>query len=576
MSLLLLVVPLTITFSIVIWNMYLPMSSHRNTEFLNYIDYLFVNYYKHNSFVQQYIDKPLVKPIENSFNGLAADNGNYKQISNELGPRQMQDNNTNHHVTLTFYVENGNQQRLLDLLDLLDHYGVNKAVFFFEKKYMDEHEFVIKRIQDSGYLVKPWSNLSEYDRNYKPTIYRNMALIQSEILSNVSKDSIASHFLDVALHYQYSSNVAFTPKIMSHKIILEELLKENGNSLIFVDSNKTKTLNTTDQNQSNRISYSPYLEIPTGIWTMETLQKKYPSMISHLGSNDGFLVSKSIIIGKEAELKILNSKVFLETSSGTVKTPLFIEILGKGLLRNSTVTSWDPVTHMPNPDPYHPRPFLIVTHGGKMDILNSTLTHLGYSRGGITDTRFARAAVEYYNTNNFVIANSTIAFNYYGFYSVNASNFKIIGNNIYGQTGYALDPHTGSRNFIIDSNHIHDNGNQGIICSIECKNVRITNNLVDHNIEGIGLHWLTNSSVVRDNVVRYNEKYGIFIQKHSFNNIVENNTVTDNMKGIGLLEGSNSNTITNNIIANNLVAEPIHISPDSKLNIINGNFFQSK
>jgi hypothetical protein len=63
-----------LTFSIVVWNMYLPMSSHRNTEFLNYINYHFVNYYKHNSFVQQFIDKPLVKPIEKYFNdALAAD-----------------------------------------------------------------------------------------------------------------------------------------------------------------------------------------------------------------------------------------------------------------------------------------------------------------------------------------------------------------------------------------------------------------------------------------------------------------------------------------------------------------------
>ena len=60
-----------LTFSIVIWNMYLPMSSHKNTQFLNYIDYHIVNYYKHNSFIQQFIDKPVVKPIENSFSGFA-------------------------------------------------------------------------------------------------------------------------------------------------------------------------------------------------------------------------------------------------------------------------------------------------------------------------------------------------------------------------------------------------------------------------------------------------------------------------------------------------------------------------
>ena len=84
-----------------------------------------------------------------------------------LGPRQMQDN-THHYVTLTFYVEYGNQQRLPDLLNLLDQYHINKAVFLVEKKFMDDHEFLIKRIQASGYVVHPWNNLSGYnDRNYQ-------------------------------------------------------------------------------------------------------------------------------------------------------------------------------------------------------------------------------------------------------------------------------------------------------------------------------------------------------------------------------------------------------------------------
>lgn len=51
----------------------IPMLSHRNTQFLNYITYLLVNYYKHNSLVQQYIDKPLARPIEKYFDGLATD-----------------------------------------------------------------------------------------------------------------------------------------------------------------------------------------------------------------------------------------------------------------------------------------------------------------------------------------------------------------------------------------------------------------------------------------------------------------------------------------------------------------------
>jgi mannuronan 5-epimerase len=591
MSRLILIVPLVVTFSIVVWNMYLPMSSYKNSEFLNYVNYLFVKGYKQSDYIQQYIDKPIVQPVGKYFAELLT-NGTTQRI-NDLGPRQIQDN-THHYVTLTFYVEYGNQQRLPDLLDLLDHYHINKAVFLVEKRFMHEHEFLIKRIQDSGYVIHTWNNLTGYnDRNYPATVYQNMALSGSGLLSIVHKDRDAKEFLNAALHYRNANIVAFTPNIMYHQIVLEEILKQNGNGLIFTDTDNTKPTTMPNQNYVTKVSAglsnsSPsdsflkasqfvdgkpfsFLRISNGTWTMESLQKKYPSVISYMSVQNAFLISKPLIIDKKAELKILDSNVFLKASYERA-TPVFIEILGKGLIQKSTITSWDPVINASSPDPYHPRPYVVVRDARNVDILNSTLSHLGYSLGGISDTRFAHAAVEYYNSSNFTIAHSTIALNYYGFYSEHSNNFKIINNDIYGQTRYGLDPHTGSVDFIIDSNKVHDNGNQGIICSIQCENVTITNNVVDHNVEGIGLHWLTNSSLVRNNIITNNEKYGIFIQKQSFNNLVENNRVQSNGKAIGLLTGSMNNTIRSNIIADNL-ANIVYMDGESKPNIIQDNHF---
>jgi parallel beta-helix repeat protein len=70
-------------------------------------------------------------------------------------------------------------------------------------------------------------------------------------------------------------------------------------------------------------------------------------------------------------------------------------------------------------------------------------------------------------------------------------------------------------------------------------------------VEGIGLHWLTNSSLVQDNIVRYNERYGIYIDLQSYNNIVRNNTVIGNENGIGILERSHNNSLLHNIIGKN-------------------------
>ena len=397
MSRLILIVPLVVTFSIVVWNMYLPMSSYKNSEFLNYVNYLFVKGYKQSDYIQQYIDKPVVQPVGKYFAELL--NGTTTQRIYDLGPRQMQDN-THHYVTLTFYVEYGNQQRLPDLLNLLDQYHINKAVFLVEKKFMDDHEFLIKRIQASGYVIHTWNNLSGYnDRNYQATVYQNMALSGSGLLSVVHKDRDAKEFLNAALHYRNANIVAFTPNIMYHQIVLEEILKQNGNGLIFTDSNITNRTTLPNQNYITKVSAglsnsSPadsflkasqfvdskpfsFLRINNGTWTMESLQKKYPSVISYISDQNAFLISKPLVIDKKAELKIVNSNVFLKTSLER-DTPVFIEILGKGLIQKSTITSWDPVINASSPDPYHPRPYVVIRDAKNVDILDSTLTHMGY------------------------------------------------------------------------------------------------------------------------------------------------------------------------------------------------------
>lgn len=319
------------------------------------------------------------------------------------------------------------------------------------------------------------------------------------------------------------------------------------------------------------------LIIHNGSWTMKSLHEKYPTVVELMAPasvDDGYLAKETIVVDKGAELNITNDKVFLESFSEKYNIPSRIIIMGKGTIFNSTITSWDPLLKAPDPNPYLPRSFILAKDGGKMNILNSTISNLGFSLGGINDIFSSIAGINYYNTSNFLVADSTIAYNFYGFYSDHATNFKITGNKIYGQTHYGLDPHTGSKDFIVDSNHISVNGGQGIICSFQCENVTITNNLVEHNVEGIGLHWLTNSSQVRDNVVRFNKNYGIFIKTDSFDNLVKNNTVIGNGEGIGLFEGSNNNSIISNIIAANYNKEhkePIHMDDDSQSNSVSGN-----
>jgi parallel beta-helix repeat protein len=616
----------TLAFIIVTWNLLLPLSGSQNFEFLDYLKYYFLIQYNNDETVRRYIDIPLMEPIQLALNSIQG--GQNKQTDShdfDVGPR-FYDSSAPNYVTLTFYVEYGNHQLLPGLIDMLYQNGVDRAVFLLEKQYMDDHPFVVNTLRAIGYKVVEWDNFPEYSKRYPPTLIGDNILSGSELIGKVKKDSDAVSFIETSLNYQDDLIFGFSTKIMKHPDLLLDLLNDNKDKIIFVngpsggggnesstqnylsttpqtttnifneilnfdgastgqDSIRTDINNTTSSEQqlipsSNNgtgIASSPFIDdqplsIPNGNWTMLSLSQSFPSVvITHTANHKMFLINRPLLIGKDAELNLLNDKIFLKSSTPQDSIPKYIEVRGKMMILNSTVTSWNPMTNKIDPNGYHPRGYIMAKDGGVINVMNSNITHLGYSIGGISDTRLARSALAYYNSTNFVVANSTLAFNYYGFYSDHSTNFRILNNEVYGNTRYGLDPHTGSRDFIVDSNYVHDNGNQGIICSLGCLNVTITNNLVENNVEGIGLHWLTNSSTISNNIVRFNAKYGIFLQKQSFDNIVENNLVIANKRGIGLLEGSNDNIIRNNVVAKNIGAVPIEQDFDSKSNMITNN-----
>lgn len=556
---------LATTFTIVIWNMYLPIPSNKNIEFMDYLEYTAKATYEDNDFLQNSLDKQLVQPVAAQLDiiGLGQD-----ASAPNVGQRILYDDNITHTVTLTFYVQYGNQKNLLSMLDLLEEYKVDKAIFFMEQRYLDEHEFVARRITDQGYVIKPWNDLSGYGSpGYYPTVYRGIPLVENEVLGQVQKDRDAIEFFRIALHYYDRSVVAFSPKVMTHKLILEDILKQKGSGIAFSD----QPVEAPQEPEDVPGGSAEPLRIEEGYWTVSSLSERYPSAMSYSEDQSGYILSRPLVISSKATIDITGERVLLRSPLQENGTPAYLEIRGKGVISNSAISSWDPATGHPAIDPYVPRPYIVIIDG-HLDVLNSKITHLGYSKGGLIDTRYAHAALEYYGSKDFIIANSTIAYNYYGFYSEDSSNFKIANNEVYGQTRYGLDPHTWSVDFVVDSNHVHDNGNQGIICSLYCSNVTITNNLVEYNVEGIGLHWLTNSSLVENNIVQYNEKYGIFIQKQSYNNTIQGNVVVGNNYGIGILEGSSNNIIVNNTIAGNAV-DRFKIDEDSTGNIVQDNRF---
>jgi parallel beta-helix repeat protein len=309
-----------------------------------------------------------------------------------------------------------------------------------------------------------------------------------------------------------------------------------------------------------------------GLWDMQRLQQRYPSDITTVQTSFGpsYLVDTTVVVGETAMLDISGQNVLI--ASPAQDKDRRIEVSGRALIADSLVSSWDLAASAPDRNPYHQRPFIFVDIG-RLDVRNSTVMHMGFPLAGLSEERSARAAIMFHDSSNFTVANSTIAFNFDGVYARNSSNFQITGNEVYGNTRSGIDIRAGSHDFAMNSNHVHDNGYEGMICT-ECINVSIAGNTVEHNKEaGIKLFSHTNSTTVSNNLVSYNEKFGVYLRNNSTDNAVRNNTITGNEEGITLAGSSINNVIANNVVTGNDVAAVA--DPSSHTNMLRANRLDS-
>jgi parallel beta-helix repeat protein len=112
---------------------------------------------------------------------------------------------------------------------------------------------------------------------------------------------------------------------------------------------------------------------------------------------------------------------------------------------------------------------------------------------------------------------------WFAFYSREAYNITVDGNEYYNNIKYALDPHTVTHDMIISNNWLHHNP-IGVICSNRCYNILIEGNVVEHNKDyGIFFSRNVHDSIARNNHV-YNSSTGVMVSE-SPNNQIYNNTI---------------------------------------------------
>lgn len=243
-------------------------------------------------------------------------------------------------------------------------------------------------------------------------------------------------------------------------------------------------------------------------------------------------------------LKLASNKttsVYLRASSGVIT------------LNGVKVTSWDETTQDYDKDITDKRSYILVKDNSRLDIYDSELAYLGFSRE--LDLETSPYGVSWRMSNGKIgttvltgeVINSKFHHNYFGAYTFGATGMTWKGNKFYDNTRYGLDPHDDSNGFLIENNTAYNNGTHGIILSKRCVNNIIRNNTSYNNkLHGIMLHEKSNENIVVNNIV-YGNTDGITLW-HSSNNLIHKNMITNNKNGFRANEASNNNVVTYNTI----------------------------
>ncbi len=260
-------------------------------------------------------------------------------------------------------------------------------------------------------------------------------------------------------------------------------------------------------------------------------------------SNGIWILKSGMRIWQGAKLTINSTDTkWLKITDNQGPDPNFIDIGGKARIDGVKITSWNLTSNdviKQNTGGSIPRPYIGTKSGsGTFDILNSEIAYLGYNSS-------LKQGLSYYGGDRSVLSKSIFHDMWYGFYSSSIGFVTISNNHFYNNSRYAIDPHTGSHDFVIKNNTIYNSG-VGAICSHNCYNILIEGNNIYNEKIGIMFSRNTSDSKARNNHI-YAANTGIAVSESNANQIY-NNTIEGSNNGIKIHHSSSNNSIHDNII----------------------------
>jgi parallel beta-helix repeat protein len=261
------------------------------------------------------------------------------------------------------------------------------------------------------------------------------------------------------------------------------------------------------------------------------------------GADGTYLLSQPVMIGPggslvldDVELRLLSSPerfVGVEARDGDLH------------LRQSTVTSWDPVTEGADTDVSDGRAYVLARDGARMDVSGSTVAMLGYDA-------FERYGVSWRTAGtDGAIDTATFRGNFYGAYMNGVEPMEITDSVVEDSVSYGLDPHSASRDFTISGNTFRNNGKHGIILAEDVTGAVVTGNEAYGNAEhGIVVFSGSDGAVVEGNRAHDNGIAGISVNG-SAGVVVRDNDVWANTTGIAIQDNARATLVEANRVSGN-------------------------
>lgn len=277
------------------------------------------------------------------------------------------------------------------------------------------------------------------------------------------------------------------------------------------------------------------LVIDSGAFTLESLYAVVNDNSLLRRSGKGiYILSVPLVIEVGAILSIQEGdSLLLSAEKGAL-----ISNFGNLYINRAIVKGWNVEQNQPafykNPQAF--RPYIVSWCGSRSDIVQSEIGYLGYEDSKSYGLTYTSCADTLYEEDSPVavgatgkIINSRIKDLYFGFYSYEAVDISIVGNQFDTNIVYGIDPHDRSKNLIIADNKVTGTREKhGIILSRDITNTYIVNNYIEQNAgSGIMLDRNSRQNIISDNVVSNNTGDGISIYE-SPGNFFKRNKVTEN------------------------------------------------